>query len=45
MNIAISGQKLKITFVQSGGRYALKVSVLADYYRQIFNERLQPQGK
>ena len=45
MNIAISGQKLKITFIQSGGRDALKVSVLADYYKQIFNERLQPQGK
>ena len=44
MNIAISGQELKITFIQSGGRDALKVSVLADY-KQIFNERLQPQGK
>ena len=43
MNIAISGQELKITFIQSGGRDALKVSV-ADY-KQIFNERLEPQGK
>ena len=44
MNISVSGQELKITFIQSGGRDALKVSVLADY-KQIFNERLQPQGK
>ena len=44
MNIAISGHELKITFIQSGGRDALKVSVLADH-KQIFNDRLQPQGK
>ena len=44
MNIAISGWKPKITFIQSGGRDALKVSLLADY-KQIFNERLQPQSK
>ena len=42
MKIAISGQK--ITFIQSGGCDALKVSLLADY-KQIFNECLQPQGK
>ena len=42
MNIAISKQKL--TFILTGYRDVLRVSLFADY-EQIFNEGLQPQGK
>ena len=42
MNIAISKQKL--TFILTGYRDVLRISLFADY-EQIFNEGLQPQGK
>ena len=42
MNIAISKQKL--TFILTGYRDVLTISLFADY-EQIFNEDLQPQGK
>ena len=42
VNIAISTQKP--TFIQTGCRNALRISLFADYKR-IFNERPQPRGK
>ena len=42
MNIAISKQKL--TFILTGYRDVLRISLFADY-EQIFNEDLQPRGK
>ena len=42
MNKAISKQKL--TFILTGNRGVLRISLFADY-EQIFNEGLQPQGK
>ena len=42
MNIAISKQKL--SFILTGNRDELRISLFADY-EQKFNEGLQPQGK
>ena len=43
MNTAISWQNINITFILTGYRDVLKVSVFVDYV-WIFNKRLQPRG-